>query len=122
MRAWRRQIAPTLRHRRRTEDPLKGTFANWPSQPLLELQTDAGELKIIPEPAGTRSYDDLRRAANREPLGRGIRLSVASIGDQARMLASLNRERDLESLHTTRRLIELERERSPRPQPRLVTS
>ena len=29
-------------------------------QPLLELTTAAGELKIVPEPAGTRGYDDLR--------------------------------------------------------------
>src|ERR1700676_4106683 len=39
------------------------------SEPLLELSTDAGELKIVPEPTGTRGYDDLRRAASREPLG-----------------------------------------------------
>jgi len=81
-------------------------------QRLLELQTDAGELKIVPEPAGTRGYDDLRRAANREPLGHGVRPSVASIGDHARMLAALNREQDLIPLHTLRRLIELEHGRS----------
>jgi hypothetical protein len=48
---------------------------------VLELRTDGGELKIVPEPAGTRGgYDDLRRAASREPdrqrppaLGRLIR-------------------------------------------------
>src|SRR5207244_436773 len=78
-------------------------------QPVLELQTDAGELKIVPEPVGTRGYDDLRRAANREPLGHGVRPSVASIGDLARMLAALNREQDLPPLHTLQRLIELER-------------
>ena len=82
------------------------------SQPMLELQTDAGELKIIPEPAGTRGYDDLRRAASREPLGHGVRPSVASLGDHARMLAALNREQDLEPLQTVRRLVELERVRS----------
>ena len=81
-------------------------------QPLLELTTDAGELKIVPEPAGTRGYDDLRRAANREPLGHGVRPSVASLGDLARMLAAMDRQQDLEPLHTIRRLVELERERS----------
>ena len=81
-------------------------------KPVLELTTDAGELKIVPEPAGTRGYDDLRRAANREPLGHGVRPSVASLGDHARMLAALGRERDLEPLHTVRRLVELELERS----------
>ncbi len=56
--------------------------------PLLELETDAGELKIVPEPAGTGGYDDVRRAARREPLGQGVRPQVASLGDQARMLAA----------------------------------
>ena len=79
---------------------------------VVELRTDAGELKIVPEPAGTRGYDDLRRDASREPLGRGVRPSVASLGDHARMLAALDRERDHEALRTVRRLIELERGRS----------
>jgi hypothetical protein len=80
------------------------------SQPVLELETDAGELKIVPEPAGTRGYDDLRRRALREPLGHGLRPSVASIDDHARMLAALDREQDREPLFTIRRLIELEHE------------
>jgi hypothetical protein len=76
----------------------------------VELRTDAGEVKIVPEPAGTRGYDDLRRAATREPLGSGLRPSVASVGDLARMLATLSREQDLAPLRTLRRLAELERE------------
>ena len=75
---------------------------------VLEFETDAGELKLVPEPAGTGGYDDLRRAARREPLGQGLRPQVASLGDQARMLAALDREQDLEALRTLRRLIELE--------------
>jgi hypothetical protein len=82
--------------------------------PVLELHTDHGDLKIVPEPAGTRGYDDLRRAATREPLGHGLRPSVASIGDHARMLAALDREQDRAPLLTLRRLIELEHERSRR--------
>ena len=32
-------------------------------EPPLELRSPAGELKVVPEPAGTRGgYDDLRRA------------------------------------------------------------
>jgi hypothetical protein len=78
--------------------------------PVLELRTDAGELKIVPEPIGTRGgYDDLRRAATREPIGRGLRPSVASIGDLARMLAALGREQDLSPLQQLRTLAELER-------------
>lgn len=77
---------------------------------MLELQTDRGELKLIAQPAGTRGYDDLRRAANREPLGHGVRPAVASIGDLARMLAALGREQDLAPLGMLHRLAELERE------------
>lgn len=79
-------------------------------QQVLELQTDAGELKIVPEPAGTRGYGDLRWRANREPVGQGLRPAVASIGDHARMLAALDRPQDRTPLRTLRRLIELQRE------------
>jgi hypothetical protein len=76
---------------------------------VLELRTDAGELKIVPEPAGTRGYDDLRRRAQREPLGQGLRPSVASADDHARMLAVLAREQDRPALQAMQRVIELER-------------
>jgi hypothetical protein len=77
---------------------------------VLELRTRAGELKIVPNPAGTRGgYDDLRRAATREPIGKGLRPSVASTGDLARMLAALGREQDREPLQQLRTLAEIER-------------
>jgi transcriptional regulator with XRE-family HTH domain len=77
--------------------------------PVLELLSSAGELKIVPEPEGTRGgYNDLRRAAAREPLGHGLRPQVASIGDLARMSAALGREQDLEPLRQLRILAELE--------------
>jgi hypothetical protein len=76
---------------------------------MLELRTDAGELKIVPEPAGTRGYDDLRRRAERQPLGQGLRPSVASVDDHARMLATLGRDQDREPLQTIQRVIELDR-------------
>jgi hypothetical protein len=77
----------------------------------LELRSEAGEVKVVLEPAGTQGYDDLRRSATREPLGRGVRPMVASLGDHARMLSALDREHDQEALRTVRRLIELERAR-----------
>ncbi len=80
-------------------------------QPVLELTTDYGELKVIPTPTGTRGYDDLRRAARREPLGRGVRPEVASIGDLARMSTALGTERDLALVRQLRRLTALERGR-----------
>jgi hypothetical protein len=75
---------------------------------LVALTTSRGELKIVRQPEGTRGYEDLRRAATREPLGRGVRPSVASIDDLARMLAALGREEDREKLKDLRRLAELE--------------
>src|SRR6266511_3234709 len=79
------------------------------SGPVVELETRAGELKLVPEPAGTRGYDDLRRRADREPLGRGLRPQVASADDLARMLGALDREQDAERLPRPRRLMNLER-------------
>lgn len=115
-------IVPSTREEnlRRLGLALEDLNARWPEgqrpalerdlsrQPVLELETDAGELKIVPEPAGTRGYDDLRRGARREPLGHGLRPSVASLGDHARMLAALGREQDRELLPMIRRVIELE--------------
>jgi hypothetical protein len=70
----------------------------------------AGELKLVPEPAGSHGYDDLRRHASREPLGRGVRPQVASPGDLARMLGALEREHEIPVLLRLRRVIELDRE------------
>jgi hypothetical protein len=78
-------------------------------EPVVELETRAGELKLVPEPAGTGGYDDLRRRADREPLGRGLRPQVASTDDLARMLGALDHEPSDERLLRLRRLMNLER-------------
>ena len=78
---------------------------------VIPLRTSAGEMKVVFEPEGTNGYEDLRRAASREPLGQGVRPSVASLGDLARMLGARGRELDLENLRMLRRLIALERTR-----------
>ena len=71
---------------------------------LAEFSTSRGDLKV-----GTRGgYDDLRRAATREPIGRGLRVPVASTADLARMLAALGRESDVPKLLALRRLQALE--------------
>jgi hypothetical protein len=77
-------------------------------EPVVELTTDRGELKIIREPTGTRGYEDLRRAATREHIGQGLRPAVASLGDLSRMLAALGRDDDMPKLLDLRRLAELE--------------
>jgi hypothetical protein len=80
------------------------------SGPVAELETRAGELKLVPEPVGTSGYDDLRRRADRQPLGRGLRPRIASPDDLARMLGALDREQDVERLLRLRRLMSLEHE------------
>lgn len=79
------------------------------NEAMIEATSPVGELKIVSAPEGTRGYDDLRRAATREHLGRGLRPSVASTGDLARMLAALGREQDAPKLQALRQVAELER-------------
>jgi len=80
---------------------------------LIPYRTKGGELKVVPTPAGTQGYDDLRRRARSEYLGKGVRAEVASINDLSRMLAARGREEDLELLLGMRRLHELERSLGP---------
>lgn len=75
---------------------------------VLALHTDHGELKVVPEPTGTRGYDDLRWHATGEHIGKGLRPRVASVNDLARMVAALGREHELPQLLQLRRLAELE--------------
>jgi len=90
---------------------------------VIRLRTPFGELKLVPEPAGTRrGYNDLRRGATQEHLGDGLRPAVASVADLARMSAALAhelanergreaeraRERAIESSRELRRIMELE--------------
>ena len=57
--------------------------------------TEHGALIVVSEPAGSRrGYTDLRRAASREPIGRGLRPPVASAADLAGMLSALERDED----------------------------
>jgi hypothetical protein len=79
----------------------------------VTVQTRAGELRIVPEPWGTRGYDDIRIRANRENLGRGARPAVASVVDCVRMLDASERTLDAERLVRLRRLMELERQLVP---------
>ncbi len=76
---------------------------------VIELESPAGDIKIVPEPAGTRGYDDLRRRCMRLPLGEGLRPDVASPGDLVRMLESLGREQDIPTVAMMRRVVELDR-------------
>lgn len=79
---------------------------------IVALGSRSGELRIVPQPAGTRrGWDDLRRHANRESIGDGLRVSVASLDDLVRMAAALDREGDQEIRRQMRLLQGLERGR-----------
>jgi hypothetical protein len=79
----------------------------------VTASTRHGELRIVPTPWGTRGYDDLRRRAGRENLGRGLRPAVASAVDCVRMLEASEREVDGDRLLRLRRMMELERQLVP---------
>ena len=82
-----------------------------PESPSLSIATPKGEMTITAVPSGTGGYADLRRAAQREPLGQGIRAPVASAPDLIRSLSDEGRNVVLE--HRLRRLVDLERGLSP---------
>jgi hypothetical protein len=75
------------------------------------VATSAGDVALVPAPAGTRGYDDLRRGVTREPLGGGVRAPVASLGDLIRMLAAVDRADTDRKLRSLRRLADLDRSR-----------
>jgi hypothetical protein len=77
--------------------------------PLLALESEHGEINVVPVPDGTRGYDDLRRAVRREPIGRGLRVPVASPGDLVRMLSALGRKQDALRIETMQRVVERDR-------------
>lgn len=99
----------SLNARRADGQPLDLTDLDPQREPVIELTSDAGQIKIVPEPAGTRGYEDLRFRANRERLGHGARPSVASPGDLVRMMEALGREPDPLVIETMRRVLELDR-------------
>jgi hypothetical protein len=83
------------------------------AEPVLDLRTRFGELKVVPEPAGTRrGFNDLRRDATLEHVGAGLRLRVASVPDLARMSAALAHELGRDPGRQAEQLRQLEIERS----------
>jgi hypothetical protein len=80
----------------------------------VAVHTPAGRVTIVPEPWGTRGYDDIRIRGNRENLGRGLRPQIASTVDLVRMLDASDRPEDADRLQRLRRLMELERVRTRR--------
>jgi transcriptional regulator with XRE-family HTH domain len=80
-------------------------------EPWVPFVCEGGEIHVVARPRGTRGYDDLRRRANREALGDGLRPSVADPADLVRMLEAHEVPiRDPHVLPTMRRLLEVERD------------
>jgi hypothetical protein len=78
-------------------------------EPWVPLVCEGGELHVVARPLGTRGNDDLRRRANREALGEGLRPAVADPADLVRMLEAHEVPvRDPHVLPTMRRLLELD--------------
>ena len=73
----------------------------------------AAQSRSSPTPPGSRGYDDLRRAAHREPLGRGIRAPVASLPDLIRTIDASAQPEHAQLEQRLRRAAELERTIEP---------
>jgi len=75
----------------------------------LRLKSPLGTIVITAVPEGTRGWDDLRRDANREPLGGGVRPSIAGLPDLVRMNEAASDPTRAERARALRRMVELER-------------
>jgi hypothetical protein len=102
------QALENLNARRTDGKPLDVRELDPEREPVIALESDAGEIKIVPQPTGTRGQDDLRHRARRESLGEGLRVEVASAGDLVRMLEAQG-VADPIAMETMRRVIELDR-------------
>jgi hypothetical protein len=79
------------------------------AEPVIELSTAFGELKLVATPAGVpRGYEALRAGASTEHLGGGLRPEIASTGDLIAMSAALRRDEDLKRMPALRRILQLE--------------
>ena len=79
------------------------------AEPVIELSTAFGELKLVATPAGVpRGYGALRAGASTEHLGGGLRPEIASTGDLIAMSAALRRDEDLKRMPALRRILQLE--------------
>ena len=74
----------------------------------VALGSPAGDITIVPQPDGTTGYDDLRRKATREPLGGGVRASVARVDDLARIISAAGATHDADRLSALRHIAERE--------------
>lgn len=79
---------------------------------ILNLTTDAGDLDITLEPAGTRGYGDLHRDASDATIC-GVTVEVASMADVIRSKQAANRPKDQRVLPTLRDILASRSPESP---------
>lgn len=82
---------------------------------VTRILTRSGPLNVILTPSGTGGYDDLRRKAIREPLGFGVRTTLASLDDIIRTTAAHAGKKAGEQLPRLRRLLDLAQTVGPDP-------
>jgi hypothetical protein len=83
---------------------------------VTRMLTRSGPLNIILTPAGTNGYDDLRRKATREPLGFGVRTTLASLDDIIRTTAASGGKSAEARLPRLHRLLDLAQTIGPDPE------
>jgi hypothetical protein len=81
------------------------------SAEIWNLATAAGYLDISARPDGTTGYDDLRRAAHRQPLGDGLYVMVAALKDIIRSKTAAGRAKDLDALPALHAALQRQHER-----------
>jgi transcriptional regulator with XRE-family HTH domain len=82
---------------------------------ITRMRTRSGPLNIILTPAGTNGYEDLRRKAIREPLGFGVRTTLASLDDIIRTTAATGGKKAEARLPRLHRLLDLAQNIGPDP-------
>jgi hypothetical protein len=79
---------------------------------IWNLTTDAGDLDISVRPDGTNGYEDLRRAAHRQPLDDDLYTMVAALQDIIRSKTAAGRAKDLAALPALHATLERQREQA----------
>jgi hypothetical protein len=76
------------------------------SNSVWTLTSDAGDIDIVTEPAGTAGFNDLRRDARRVELGPNLSVLVASLADIIRSKEAAGRAKDQAALPALRATLE----------------